>query len=668
VDISNPAAPTSVVVYQTPGYNSAATYAESVDVVGNYAYIACNASGVRVIDITNPGSPSFAGYCTLPGGTGAYAKDVKVSGNYAYVAASSSGLNIVDITNPAVPTYLSCAGAGTLNSASYVSILNNYAYISAPLGTTRFGVVDISNPATPTVSGWIHLTRPGKSFTRFYQYSGISTVYDEELKYVQIIDRPHEFQLSLDSISGFARMIVAGVDIQLAAPLVTSGEWHMITYVHDSDISTGLVYVDGVHTATVAPITFDSFPEFDSTAYTYLGSSGIYTYSGYVSQLGLWNRKLTSDEIYELYYHPETDYLKSFIGYSGNNNLIGYADVYMRSTLRDKFSAASYRYNTSGLVKSMVAPTYESVFGGDKSTSDEEETVFAYVAYGLSGLVILNVSDIPPTFVGSWTESEEVLHQVFVKDNYAYVTSSSYFRIIDVSNKANPTLVGSYDMPNAYGLCVKDNLTYIADLNSGLYIFDVSVPNSPTQIGYCNISGTARSVTVYDEYVYVTDNSSGIKIIDATDPYIPVEIGDYYVDDQAFTHVSDDPFLFVASSYSGMKIISALDPTAPYEMGSCVINDKTTVRAIAKKYPYAYIGDYDYFRVIDIEDFYNISGIANYKMSKEISDIKVLSAKAYVTCFDSGLRILDVSSPTDVTEVACYNNGVQAWCSYILNE
>ncbi len=53
-----------------------------VAVSGTYAYVADGASGLQVIDITNPASPQIVGSVDTPG----YAMGVAVSGTYAYVA------------------------------------------------------------------------------------------------------------------------------------------------------------------------------------------------------------------------------------------------------------------------------------------------------------------------------------------------------------------------------------------------------------------------------------------------------------------------------------------------------------------------------------------------------------------------------------------------------
>ena len=57
-------------------------YALGVTVVGNYAYVADSASGLAIIDITDPTSPGAPVYMDTSG----LAYGVTVVGNYAYVA------------------------------------------------------------------------------------------------------------------------------------------------------------------------------------------------------------------------------------------------------------------------------------------------------------------------------------------------------------------------------------------------------------------------------------------------------------------------------------------------------------------------------------------------------------------------------------------------------
>ncbi|MDI6740162.1 MAG: hypothetical protein QME74_07340, partial [Candidatus Edwardsbacteria bacterium] len=88
LNVSNPASPVKVGEIATPGL------VQAVVVSGNYAYVADDTYGLRIINISNPAE---AGYYDTPGD----AWGVAVSGNYAYVADWGSGLRVINISNPA---------------------------------------------------------------------------------------------------------------------------------------------------------------------------------------------------------------------------------------------------------------------------------------------------------------------------------------------------------------------------------------------------------------------------------------------------------------------------------------------------------------------------------------------------------------------------------------
>jgi hypothetical protein len=58
-------------------------------VAGNYVYVADGSSGLRIIDVTNPSSPSQTGFYDTPAGK------VCLAGSYTYVTAGDSGLFIL---------------------------------------------------------------------------------------------------------------------------------------------------------------------------------------------------------------------------------------------------------------------------------------------------------------------------------------------------------------------------------------------------------------------------------------------------------------------------------------------------------------------------------------------------------------------------------------------
>ncbi|MBI4727532.1 hypothetical protein HY768_10025 [candidate division TA06 bacterium] len=141
INISNPASPTGVGLcnYNTQGWLG------GVAVSGNYAYVAATQRGLQIYNVSNPASPTLTGTYN----TG-YARDVAVSGSYAYVADDVSGLRIINISNPASPT-----GAGyydTPGLAMAVAVSGNYAYVAD--GNSGLRIINISNPASPTEAGY----------------------------------------------------------------------------------------------------------------------------------------------------------------------------------------------------------------------------------------------------------------------------------------------------------------------------------------------------------------------------------------------------------------------------------------------------------------------------------------------------------------------------------
>ncbi|NCR69383.1 MAG: hypothetical protein GPJ34_24335 [Microcystis aeruginosa LL11-07] len=139
--MSNPAAPTLKGNYNTSGF------AEDVQIVGNYAYVADGKSGLQIIDISNPVAPTLKGNYNTSG----TALGVQIVGNYAYVADGGSGLQIIDISNPAAPTLK--GNYQTSGNAFDVQIVGNYAYVADYDGGLQIlDVSDFTNPSTSTVS------------------------------------------------------------------------------------------------------------------------------------------------------------------------------------------------------------------------------------------------------------------------------------------------------------------------------------------------------------------------------------------------------------------------------------------------------------------------------------------------------------------------------------
>lgn len=139
INVTDPKNPTLIGTYNTSGY------ASDVSVVGNYAYVADSVSGLEIINVSNPANPVLTGNYITSG----IAYGVTVVGSHAYVAYGTSGLQIVSITNPASPTLT--GSYPTPTEAWTVAIAGNNAYLG--YGSGAMYVINISNPANPTLVG-----------------------------------------------------------------------------------------------------------------------------------------------------------------------------------------------------------------------------------------------------------------------------------------------------------------------------------------------------------------------------------------------------------------------------------------------------------------------------------------------------------------------------------
>ncbi len=114
---------------------------------GNYLYVADGPAGLQVVDVSNPKKPKVVGSLV----TGTYASSIAVSGNYAYVGDNNSML-IVDVSTPTAPTLV-----GTFTDTARIDTPRDIAINSAgTLAALSYVaqevlLVDVSSPASPVL-------------------------------------------------------------------------------------------------------------------------------------------------------------------------------------------------------------------------------------------------------------------------------------------------------------------------------------------------------------------------------------------------------------------------------------------------------------------------------------------------------------------------------------
>lgn len=158
---------------------------------------------------------------------------------------------------------------------------------------------------------------------------------------------------------------------------------------------------------------------------------------------------------------------------------------------------------------------------------------------GNGGVIILDVATDPlnPTEVGVF--DNWYVHDGYVLGDTMYLAhiSDGFISIVDISDRANPVLLGTKDTPNNFAhniwTSADGQYAYTTDELPHSYIaaYDISDPTNILEVDRIQSSpgvGTIpHNAHVIGDYVVTSHYADGVVIHDVTYPYNMVEVGDY---------------------------------------------------------------------------------------------------------------------------------------------
>ena len=291
-------------------------------------------------------------------------------------------------------------------------------------------------------------------------------------------------------------------------------------------------------------------------------------------------------------------------------------------------------------------PIYEDTTGSANSVYVSGD--YAYVADGVSGLAVIEISDPRNPGTPVYENTTDDARSVYVSGDYAYVADfSSGLAVIDISDPTNPgTPIYKNTTGNAYGVYVSGNYAYLADGSLGLAVINISDPTNPGTPIYKNTTGNAYGVYVSGNFAYLADGSSGLAVINISNPTNPgTPVYEDTTDDARSVYVSGD-YAYVGDRFSGLAVIDISDPTNP---GTPIYKNTTgNAYGVYVSGNYAYLAD-------------GSSGLAVIKITVPIdpgtpvyvdtdgsaNGVYVSGDYAYVADYSFGLAVIDISDPTN---------------------
>lgn len=236
------------------------------------------------------------------------------------------------------------------------------------------------------------------------------------------------------------------------------------------------------------------------------------------------------------------------------------------------------------------------------------------------------------------------------------------FLIYDISEPANPTLLGSHvgnndidpDTKGGKTFFIRGDHAIVGFMGAGLKIFDISDPTDLELVGGY-FGGTIYHIKVVDDLVYIATGYYGFQIIDISDMTQPTKVGEFIngnplyhvhvIGNIAYTrdYVQDKTLCLDVTDPSNIKEIGQFD-WAAYEIE--MVDDTGYLCAIGGG--------------VQVYDFSDATGpifIDEHDDGGDASDIVISGNLAFVADLGDGLEILDITDPGNVVEIAQFNDG-----------
>jgi len=531
IDIGNPSSPTLVSSCHT------SSTAESVFVSGSLAHIAWGSyndsrtsGGLQIIDISNPTSPTFRGSYN----TADVARDVFVAGSFAYLAAGQ--LKIINISDPTSPTL--CASYATYDWPHSIYVSGHLAYVGNDGMPANLEIINVIHPWQPTSFGYYGLE--ATTIRGVYASNGLAyVVNDHNWGNIAVLDVSHPTSptllLTFDTLGTPCGLCVAANVAYIPFTSYQKGG--------------GLEILDVTNPG--APALWGLVPSpmecHDVSVQGGVGCVGAYPQNLYTIDLN----------------HPAVP------------GCLAHLQVWASTAQRVSVSGNVCCVAGGGELNIVDVghPSSPTLVGHGFCAADDVvvRANRAYVAN--DGLHIFDLSNpLSPTLIGSCATAGSAL-ALSDDGNTAYIAGYDIFQAINVSNPSSPILRGSCQTTgDNWSVCLSGNLACVVG-DVGLQIIDVTDPSVPTVSGLYATSLLPWDVAVSDGFACVTffrwTEEEGrqppyvLEIIDVSNPSSPTLRATYDFPTAPLGVEIHDGLAYVATYGSGVWVLRYAGPLSP---------------------------------------------------------------------------------------------------------
>ncbi|HOC43919.1 MAG TPA: hypothetical protein PKJ99_12960 [Thermoanaerobaculales bacterium] len=279
------------------------------------------------------------------------------------------------------------------------------------------------------------------------------------------------------------------------------------------------------------------------------------------------------------------------------------------------------------------------------------------VGFCVCGLATSALAQDCPELLGQWPDNPAEL--VTIDEPYAYAAYDTLLMVADISDPEAPEVVGSVDLTHIGGLAAANGYIFVG--GDDFVVVDATDPEQPHVVATVDLTG-AEQIAISGTFAYVSVfYPPALRVYDISVPSSPTEVG-FLPDIFGIASIEVvGPYAYVpwydtfGTPPGGLKIVDVSTPSAPFVAGSVDFSDDYVGRAAVHN-GYAYIATLDGFRVVDVRAPTAPVEVGTVAMPCYWPNgIVVNGSYAWVACWEAGLRVLELSDPESPVEVGSYD-------------
>ncbi len=248
---------------------------------------------------------------------------------------------------------------------------------------------------------------------------------------------------------------------------------------------------------------------------------------------------------------------------------------------------------------------------------------------------------------------------VQIRDDIAYIIDTEDdnpggLMLINISNPTSPSLMGSYyseGLPNDFAL--QGDLAFVANRFDGLEILNISDPSNINRIGHYHPGYEVTDVEIDDDLAFLGSMDQGFEIVNISDPTSPEKISNTVLTGVCINVCLDGDLLYVNDhiQYTNIEVYDISNLLSLQKIGEFILEDHDLF------FPtifgdYLYVADHGStgdMLILDVSDPTSIVEVGRINSGTDSFSYRmwVDGTTAYVTDFDKGLLIVDVSDPSN---------------------